>query len=213
MKVLHVIATPRGAQSRTLPISLAFLDRVKAQRPDVEVQDLDLSSADLPEVNDAMASSKYALMMGQPVDPSVVTSWPRVEALVDDFRSADAYVVTSPMWNFGLPYTLKHWIDCIVQPGYTFTYENGFPTPLVHGKRMVCITSRGADYSPTGPMGAYDFQEPYLRAIFGFVGITDIDFVHAQPMDHPLLRDATMASALSAVEELAAQPHWARVAA
>ena len=208
MKILHVVATPRGPNSRTLPIAQAFLDRVCESRPDVEVDVLDLAEADLPAVGNDLAGAKYPLMMGRTIDPAEVPSWPRVEELVDQFRTADAYLLTSPMWNFGLPYRLKHWIDCIVQPGYTFAYVDGYPAPLVLGKRMVCITSRGADYSPTGPMGAYDFQEPYLRAIFGFVGVTDIEFVHAQPMDHPLLREATVATALSAVGQLAGQPHW-----
>jgi FMN-dependent NADH-azoreductase len=151
-------------------------------------------------------------MMGQAVDPAEVPSWGRIEELIDQFRSADAYLLTSPMWNFGLPYTLKHWIDCIIQPGYTFAYTDGYPVPLILGRRMVCITSRGADYSPTGPMGAYDFQEPYLRAIFGFIGVTDIEFIHAQPMDHPLLQEATIATALGAIDELAGRPHWSQAA-
>lgn len=203
MKILHVIATPRGEQSQTLPISRAFLEHLAAGRPDVTVQDLDLSTTDLPTVDDTVANTKYRLMQGLPVEREVVEAWPRIEALIDDFRAADMYLLTAPMWNFGLPYTLKHWIDCVVQPGYTFTYEGGYPAPLVHGKRLVCITSRGTDYSPSGPMGAYDFQEPYLRAIFGFIGVTDAHFVHAQPMDHPVLREQAGAAAMAAVEGLA----------
>lgn len=213
MKILHVVATPRGPHSRTLPIAQAFIDRVREGVPDLEVDVLDLAAAGLPPIGDDLASAKYPLMMGGSVDPAEVPSWPRVVELVEQFLAADAYVVTSPMWNFGLPYVLKHWIDCLVQPGYLFAYTDGYPVPLVHGRRMVCITSRGADYSPTGPMGSYDFQEPYLRAIFGFVGVTDIDFVHAQPMDHPLLQEATITTALAAARDLASRPPWSAVPA
>ncbi len=102
------------------------------------------------------------------------------------------------MWNFSIPYTLKYYIDAIVQPGYTFRYdEQGRAIGLVQGKKMVCFTSRGADYSPGSPYNAYDFQEPYLRAIFGFLGVTDIEFVHAQPMDiTPEWREQALAAAI-----------------
>ena len=104
--------------------------------------------------------------------------------MIADFLAADVYLVTTPMWNLSVPYALKYYIDSLVQPGYVFRFdEQGYPVPMVHGKRMVCVTTRGADYGPDTRMHAFDFQEPYLRAIFGFIGITDIDFVNVQPMD------------------------------
>ena len=104
----------------------------------------------------------------------------------------------------------SYYIDCIVQPGYLFRYTaDGRPEPLVHGKRMVCITSRGGDYSPQGPLAPFDFLEPYLRTIFNFIGVTDIDFINAQPMDiSPALRQAAVAAALTDVKRLVAATHW-----
>ena len=98
------------------------------------------------------------------------------------FLSADAYLISTPMWNFGIPYTLKHYIDVILQPKYLFRYTEKGPEGLVKNKKMIVITSRGGDYS-TEQMKAYDFEEPYLRTAFGFTGITDITFINAQPMD------------------------------
>ncbi len=119
------------------------------------------------------------------------------------------------MWNFTIPYVLKYYIDCIVQPGYVFRYdEMGRPVPMVHGKKMVCVTSRGGDYSPGSPFHPYDFQEPYLRAIFGFIGITDVDFINAQPMDiTPDLREMSSLSASQQATALAADPSWADLTA
>ncbi|HLD82724.1 MAG TPA: NAD(P)H-dependent oxidoreductase, partial [Candidatus Omnitrophota bacterium] len=97
--------------------------------------------------------------------------------------SADTYLITTPMWNFSTPYPLKQYIDLIVQPKYLFRYTDKGVEGLAKNKRMVVISSRGGDYSPQSPFHTYDFQEPYLRAIFGFVGITDIAFINAQPMD------------------------------
>ena len=114
------------------------------------------------------------------------------------------------MWNLSIPYALKYYIDCIVQPGYSFRYdEAGHVVPLVLGKKMVVASSRGSDYSAGGPMHAFDFQEPYLRAIFGFIGITDVEFVSAQPMDaSPALRDAALAVAAEQARVLALRDDW-----
>ncbi|HAZ09910.1 MAG TPA: ACP phosphodiesterase, partial [Candidatus Omnitrophica bacterium] len=87
-----------------------------------------------------------------------------------------------PMWNFSIPYYLKHYIDVILQPKYLFRYTEKGAEGLVKNKRMVVITSRGGDYSPESPGHAYDYQEPYIRAVFGLTGITDITFINAQPM-------------------------------
>ncbi|MEU8077971.1 NAD(P)H-dependent oxidoreductase [Catellatospora citrea] len=113
-------------------------------------------------------------------------------------------VITAPMWNLGLPYALKYYIDCVVQPGYLFRYdETGQVVPMVNGKRMVCVTSRGADYSAGTYLHPYDFQEPYLRTVFGFVGITDVRFIHAQPMDiTPHQREAALTGAVPQAREL-----------
>ena len=112
------------------------------------------------------------------------------------------------MWNFGIPYALKYYIDCIVQPGYVFGFNETGVVPMVHGKRMVCVTARGSDYSSSSPMHAYDFQEPYLRSIFGFIGITDIEFINVQPTDISALREAAFASALEQARSVAASPLW-----
>lgn len=209
MKLLHIIATPRGARSRTLALAAQFLETVASHRPDLEVTTLDLTRSDLPPIDDSLASIKDDLIAGIPIDTDEVPGWVRAEELIDQFLAADSYLLTAPMWNFGLPYRLKHYIDCIVQPGHTFRFIPNGVEPLVVGRRMVCITSRGSDYSAGSPYAAFDFQEPYLRTIFGFIGITDIEFVHAQPMDHPLLRDAALAAAQVAVADLAGRPHWA----
>ncbi len=153
--------------------------------------------------------SKYRLMVGRPIDPNHAESWTHIEALINEFLAADVFLVTAPMWNFSIPYVLKYYIDAIVQPRYLFAYdEHGVPVGLVHGKKMVCVTTRGGDYSLNSPMHAYDAQESYLRQIFGFVGITDLRCVHAQPMDQaPAVRaaaiDAATQVACSVAEDLA----------
>jgi FMN-dependent NADH-azoreductase len=202
MKILHIVATPRTDASNSLRFSELFLGAVRQGRSDVEVETIDLFNEDLPAMAGDNIETKYTLTQGQPIDKDHVESWRAIEALIGRFLAADAYVISTPMWNFGIPYALKYFIDCIVQPGYLFKFnEEHYPVPLVHGKRMVCVTSRGSDYS--GPMAAMDFQEPYLRTVFGFVGITDLEFVSVQPTDIGFLREAAFATATARVESLA----------
>ena len=209
MKLLHVIATPRNEKSNTLQVSKVFLDSLTAHHPGIQVDVVDLFNLDLPALAGDNIEAKYTLMVGQPIDKDHEESWRQIENLIRHFVSADAYVISTPMWNFGIPYALKYYIDCIVQPGYVFGFnEMGMPVPMVLGKKMVCVTARGGDYSSSSPMHAYDFQQPYLRAIFGFIGITDIEFITVQPTDVSSLRDAAFASALMQAQSLADSPRW-----
>ncbi len=181
--LLHVIATPRGLASNTGRLSSALIEELHQHHGGLDVTTIDLFRTDLPAVAGVNIESKYALMTGQPLAENARDSWREIERTIEQFLAADFYVLTVPMWNFGIPYALKYYIDAIVQPGYLFEYdETGVPVGKVHGKRMVCVTSRGGDYSQP-PMDAFDHMTPYLRAIFGFVGITDLTFFNAQPMD------------------------------
>lgn len=209
MRLLHIVATPRGLASNTARVSNVLLEALREKYDDLSVELLDLFTANLPSVAGTNIESKYKLMTGQSLDESATNSWREIETNIEQFLSADAYVITTPMWNFGIPYVLKYYIDAIVQPGYLFKYdENGHPEGMVKGKRMICVTSRGGDYS-TGPLLAYDYVEPYLRTIFGLVGITDISFFNAQPMDISLdARKEGFQKAMAAVREYVAKSDW-----
>ena len=210
MQLLHIIATPRGHGSNTIRISNMFLEELYEKYEDLSVKVLDLFQADLPAVAGQNIESKYMLMTGQLLDPPHRESWKQIEANIEEFLAADIYLLTVPMWNFGIPYALKYYIDAIVQPGYLFRYnEDGTPEGNVKNKKMVCVTSRGGDYSPNTPLSALDFVEPYLRTIFNFVGITDIHFINAQPMDvSPDLRRNAIRKAIGEARELASSDHW-----
>ena len=209
MKLLHVIASPRGDDSTTLQVANAFLEGLQREGIKPEIDTIDLFLRDLPAVAGDNIESKYALVFGQPIDKNRKESWSQIERLIEAFLSADVYLISAPMWNFSIPYALKYYIDCIVQPGYLYKYnESGQPVGLVQDKRMLCITSRGGDYSKDSPFHAYDFQEPYLRAIFGFVGITNIHFINAQPVDMSLeRRRMALEGAISEAHGLAASFH------
>jgi len=210
MKLLHVIATPRNHNSNTLRISNAFLESLYSKYPDLSMEALDLFDVDLPSVAGNNIETKYSLMTGKLVDQSHERSWKQIESLIEHFKEADVYLISVPMWNFSIPYALKYYIDAIVQPNYCFQYnEQGVPEGLVKGKKMICVTSRGGDYSPNSPIHAYDYLEPYLRAIFGYIGITDIHFINAQPMDiTPQMRQAAVEKAIEEAKELVQNTNW-----
>ena len=182
-KLLHIIAAPRGGESRTLQVSRVFVDTLKKKYPSCLVDELNLFQEPLPELTLKMISGKYTLLSGNELSPEASAAWQPIESHILRFLSADGYLISSPMWNFSIPYPLKHYIDIIVQPKFLFRYTEKGVEGLAQNKKMTVITSRGGDYRPESPFHSYDFQEPYLRAVFGFVGITDITFINAQPME------------------------------
>jgi FMN-dependent NADH-azoreductase len=213
LKLLHIVATPRVQESNTLRISYSFVESLRTKHPDLIVDELNLFQRDLPAVAGENIETKYSLLVGQPIDRRHQESWAQIESLIEHFLTADVYLISAPMWNFGIPYALKFYIDAIVQPGYLFKYnERGQPVGLVLGKKMVCVTSRGGDYAEPSPLHAYDFTEPYLRTIFGFLGITDVTFLNAQPMDLSLdRREAEIDACITRAQQLVAQQEWCPV--
>lgn len=181
-KLLHIVATPRGGESRTLRVTGAFLEVFRERHPDWVIEELDLCKEALPSLTVERVGGKYVLLGGRDLHGELKDAWQDIIAHIERFMSADAYLISTPMWNFSIPYVLKQYIDVIVQPKYLFRYTGSGVEGLVKNKKMVVITSRGGDYSSPETRRS-DFQEPYLRFIFGFVGITDVSFVVAQPMD------------------------------
>ncbi|MEK6563449.1 MAG: NAD(P)H-dependent oxidoreductase [Candidatus Omnitrophota bacterium] len=182
-KLLHIVATPRGEDSRTLKVSRVFLEAFIRKNPDCEIDELNLAAENLSSLSLKMISGKYVLLGGKELDDKLKEAWKPIERQIERFLSAEGYLISAPMWNFSIPYSLKHYIDLIIQPKYLFRYTDKGVEGLAKNKKMAVITSRGGDYSPGSAFNSYDFQEPYLRAVFGFVGISDITFINAQPMD------------------------------
>ncbi len=181
-KLLHIIATPRGEDSRTLRMSSAFFEAFVAANPEWILDELDLAREELPSLTMQRVDGKYVLLAGKDLYGDLREAWQEILSHIERFLSADAYLISTPMWNFSIPYMLKHYIDVIVQPNYLFRYTQDGSEGFVKNRKMAVMTSRGREYlsEETKP---YDLQQSYLRTIFGFIGITDIEFVVAQPMD------------------------------
>lgn len=181
-KLLHIIATPRAEESRTLKVSGFFLETLKKKYKDLAVDELGLFSEKLPELTAKRAGGKYILLGGKELSGEFKKAWEEIVKHIERFLSADTYLITTPMWNFSIPYTLKHYIDIIIQPKYLFRYTDKGVEGLAKNKKMIVVTSRGGDYT-SAEASRFDLLEPYLRTVFGFVGLSDITFINAQPMD------------------------------
>src|SRR5271169_610043 len=119
-KLLHLIASPREEQSRTLEVSRAFLEEFKQSHRDWVIEELNLAKASLPTLSMKRVDGKYVLLEGKDLFGDLKETWKEILLLIDQFLSADCYLLSTPMWNFHIPYMLKHYIDLIVQPKYTF---------------------------------------------------------------------------------------------
>lgn len=181
-RLLHIIATPREGDSRTLQVSESFLEAFQKSHPEFLIDELNLCKETLPSLSQKAVSGKYVLLEGKDLFGSLKEIWGEVLQHIDRFKTADFYLISTPMWNFSIPYMLKQYIDLIVQPKYLFQYkEGGKVEGLVQGKKMVVITSRGGAY--LGEDKASDHEIPYLKTIFEFIGFTEIEFIVAEPMD------------------------------
>jgi FMN-dependent NADH-azoreductase len=203
-KLLHIESSPRGDRSASITVARQFIDAYRAAHPGDTVETLNLWTANLPEFNNAIIESKYAILSGQKQTPEQVAAWAAVVRVADQFKAADKFVFSLPMWNFGIPYKLKHWIDVIAQPGQTFTFspETGYKG-LVTGKPTVAIYARGGAYGPGTGAESYDAQSTYLKQLLGFIGITDLKEIFVEPTGSA--KDEAVAKGTAKAKEIAAK--------
>ena len=124
------------------------------------------------------------------------------DTLIAELRAADTVIIGAPMYNFSLPTTLRAWLDHVIRAGETFSYSEAGPKGLLEGKRVIVIESRGGLYSE-GPGQIADFQEPYLRHLLSFIGLTDVTFVHAEKIGFgPEARAAAIEGAEARLTEI-----------
>jgi len=176
-KLLYIESSPRKNRSRSIQAAKAFLEAYREANPDRQVVTMDLWDKAIPEFDGYTLDAKYQVLHGQEFDSKQEEAWQTVVDLCDEFKSADKYVFSLPMWNFGIPYKLKHYIDVITQPGQTFSFspETGY-SGLVTGRPAVAIYARGGSYV-SEQTSAMDFQRTYLNLWLGFIGLTEIDEV------------------------------------
>ena len=180
-KLLYIESSPRKERSKSIAVANAFLDEYKMSHPDDEVATLDLWNTSLPEFDGFTIDAKYQVLHGQDFTPEQQQAWQAVVDVCETFKSADKYVISLPMWNFGIPYKLKHYIDVIAQPGQTFSFDpaTGY-SGLVTGKPVLVIYARGGAYGSDEAKGM-DMQKGYMDLLLGFIGFTDVHSLLVEP--------------------------------
>lgn len=174
--ILLIQSSPRGSESYSQRVADSIVNEIKDRDPNTTITFRDLAQDPLPHVGPAFVSALSA----KPEELTAAQSEALAlsDALIGELV-ADVIVLALPMHNFGIPSTLKAWIDHVVRAGRTFTYSERGPEGLLKGKRLILVLASGGVYS-NGAAKQLDFQEPCLRAALGFIGLTDIEVVRVE---------------------------------
>jgi FMN-dependent NADH-azoreductase len=181
-RLMHISASPRGAASESLALAEVLIDAYREANPDDAIEHWDLWDGSLPEFGPDAAHAKMAVFGGEPFTDRQAGVWRQIESTFARFDSADRYLFSVPMWNAGVPYILKQFIDVVSQPGMVFGFdaELGY-TGLLTGKRAAMIYTSGVYGDGRGPAFGSDFQKPFLEDWLHWAGITEIETVHFRP--------------------------------
>jgi FMN-dependent NADH-azoreductase len=180
-KLLYIQASPRSARSKSSRVATSFIENYQELNPQDTITTLNIFREDLPPFDGFAVQAKYSIMHGEDHTPQEKQAWGAVEKVISQFKAADKYILSLPMWNFGIPYRLKHYFDLLIQPGYTFSAdENGY-AGLVRGKPIVVVYARGGAYPEGSERVAYDMQKKYVELVLGFIGFEDVQAIVVEP--------------------------------
>ena len=177
-KVMYVEASPRKSRSHSMKIAKAYLEKIRGNNSNIEIKTIDLWDYDLPEFNGNMLDAKYAVIAGSDSTEEQKKAWGRVTSIYNEFADADHYVFSVPMWNFNVPYKLKHFIDIVTQPGLSWSYtpDEGYKG-LMKGRTATVIYASGDGYGDGTGFESFDLQKPYIELWLTFIGFDKIDKV------------------------------------
>jgi FMN-dependent NADH-azoreductase len=196
MNILHLISSPRKAGSYSIQLGNSLIKKLEEAYPGSNVTVHDLTNTPFPHLEEVHLQSFFTLAESRsPVQQEAVR---HPDAAIAELMAADIVVIGAPLYNFGISSTLKAWIDHIARRGITFRYSEAGPEGLVKGKKVYLAMSSGGIYSD-GPQSAYDFVVPYLKAVLGFMGMTDITVVRVEGTSLPDFKDTAVEKGVESV--------------
>lgn len=199
-QVLILESSPRGLDSASRQLTRKLRQRIEAIYPEARVIGRDLAKDPIPHLDEGTVKAISSK------DPAEAEAWKQAahlsDALTDELLSSDLLIIACPMWNFGIPSSLKAWVDHVVRAGKTFNYAGAGVEGLAKGKRAILVLASGGVFTQ-GPWKAWDTVEPYLRQILGFIGIEDVQTVRAEGMLVSALAADAIPNGMKAVEALA----------
>lgn len=199
--LLHIDSSPLYGRSVSRQLTGAFVTQWKSSHPGGTVIDRDLTATQIAPINAEWVGAAYTPEEAR--NPQQKQVLALSDVLLSELERADEYVIGVPMHNFGVPSTLKLWIDQIARAGRTFAYVDGAPKGFLTGKKATFLIATGGNYDAQTKMASFNFVEPYLRSVFAFLGVTDATFLTAggtAALNYGQDREAFLAPHLQAVQ-------------
>ncbi|MGQ2984318.1 FMN-dependent NADH-azoreductase [Flavobacterium sp.] len=191
--ILHVISSPSGNNSISIKLGNAILEKLVAEHPGSSITEINVAKDQFPHLGENLI--KVTRSAAAPSDDEALV---RSNRAVQQVKEADIIVIGVPLFNFGIPSTLKSWLDNVVRPGVAFTYGENGVQGLITNKQVYLAVASGAIYSE-GPMKDFDFGAPYLEKVLNFIGVTDITVVRAEGVNMPNLKDIALQKAIDSI--------------
>ena len=195
-KILHIISSPRGDASMSIKLGYAIIEKLKAEYPDSTVQETNLVEKHFPHLEEAHLTSFFTPVENR--TPEDIEAIKHSDDAIGEIRDSDIIVIGAPLYNFSIHSTLKAWLDHVVRAGVTFKYDENGPEGLIKGKKVYIALASGGIYSE-GPMKPFDFVEPYLRHMLGFIGLTDISVFRVEGSAIPGIKDTALEKGISSI--------------
>ena len=196
-KILHVISSPRGANSFSIKLGNAIVEKIKTTYPESTVKEFNLVNHQFPHLEEAHLNAFFTPAENR--TPENLAAVKHSDDAIKDLQDADIIVIGAPLYNFQIHSTLKAWIDHIARSGITFKYGENGPEGLIKGKKVYIAIASGGVYSE-GPMQSYDFIAPYLKGVLGFLGMTDISIFRVEGSSMPGMAEAALEKGINSIE-------------
>lgn len=198
-QALIIEVSPRGYESASRKVIKALSSRLEAHFPETKFVRRDLASDAIPHLDNGTLK---AIASKDPIEVEANKQSAHLsDRLTDELLASDLLIIATPMWNFGIPSLLKAWIDLVVRPGRTFNYGEQGVVGLASGKKAILVLASGGVFTE-GPWKSWDFVEPYLRTVLGFIGIDDVQTIRVEGINIPALASSAVPNAVAAIETL-----------
>ena len=192
-RILHLISSPRGDQSFSIKLAKAVISKLQGQYPGSIVEEVDLLGTNVPHLNTGHLRSFFT--PAEQLTPEDQDAIRYSDAAISQLMAADILIIGAPLYNFGIPSTLKAWIDHVARAGKTFRYDQQGAEGLVKEKKVYIAMSAGAIYSE-GLWQPYDFVSPYLKTMLGFLGMTDVTIFRVEGVNIPGIKEHALDTAI-----------------
>jgi FMN-dependent NADH-azoreductase len=195
-RILHLISSPRGADSFSIKLANAVIDKLQQEHPGSSIDEVNLIESNVPHLDTAHLRSFFT-----PAEQLTTEDQDAIrysDEAIAQLMAADIIVIGAPLYNFSIHSSLKAWIDHIARAGKTFTYSAQGAEGLVKGKKVYVAMSSGAVYSE-GLYQPYDFVSTYLKAVLGFLGMTDFTLIRVEGVNIPGLKEEALAKAIESI--------------